>query len=450
MASLKDKIYLSSTGSIFHEEADNYVADFDAAIANAASGATEIAVLSGYCNTESLLALCCNVPPKPKSARRDCKVRIVIGVDNPSRHVELSERLRGLDRALKEEGFRNLEVGTIRFDGLHFHTKLYYFLRGGRRPLWFVGSANVGSRRHELMLGVGDGHEALTWYKDTVIAGMTLVGRPIPASVPKTLKDFFLTGLILYKPPPLALFTFDAFRLTPEQRRTLSDRISQGSNLLYTSPKAQGFGFSLEKALTVELGSDEEDEVSSEEKPGKVTYRHFCVETNYGLWIPTAYANELDDKLAAAVEQRKERLQGFADRLMSVGDSDLEEKLESYVANMKELFARNDLATRPKERYDELFSAFVRARREALAMPDTITKLSRVLVRTPMPDFWGDQNAADEFEGSFFAEVSDCLRVTTKQRRVVSALGDALNLPSGEMHTPAHIRARDSLNKARG
>ncbi|WP_164040650.1 hypothetical protein, partial [Serratia marcescens] len=69
---------------------------------------------------------------------------------------EVENRLRGV-------GFKDVTVKVVMNSPVHFHTKLFRILRR-THPVWYVGSANPGSKRHEMMVRLSGRHEALMAY----------------------------------------------------------------------------------------------------------------------------------------------------------------------------------------------------------------------------------------------------------------------------------------------
>jgi hypothetical protein len=102
--------------------------------------------------------------------------------------------MRLVRAALVELGYRDLEISIVGRAPVHFHTKVFRFLRT-TRPSWFIGSANPGSERHELMMRLSGRHAALSDYIDAVFAVAQSVEGVIPARQrPATLRDFLYQG----------------------------------------------------------------------------------------------------------------------------------------------------------------------------------------------------------------------------------------------------------------
>lgn len=179
--------------------------ELDEALEAAASSATEITILGGFYSVEPIIALCKQVR---RSRRSACKVRIAVGIEAKSAIPATWADMRRLRDKLLKSGFRDVVVAVVRSSPVHFHTKLFRFLNT-TRPVWFVGSANPGSTRHELLVRLSGRHEALSTYVAAVFAKAVDVALSPPAAEITTLRDFFMAGLLCHKPPAQRLFTFN-------------------------------------------------------------------------------------------------------------------------------------------------------------------------------------------------------------------------------------------------
>ena len=253
-------------------DAVDYI-ELDEALGAAAASATEITILGGFYSVEPIISLCKQV----KRARRStCKIRIAVGLEATLAIPATWADMRRLHDQLLKSGFRDVVVAVVKSSPVHFHTKLYRFLNT-TRPVWFVGSANPGSSRHELMVRLSGRHEALSSYVTAVFAKAVDVKLPPPSSEIGTLREFFMAGLLCHKPPAQRLFTFDAFRFDAEHRERLSEAFAGSSRVSHSNPRTEGFGFDLRSPLQIEDALDDLDGGQSVTGPGADTpllYRH--------------------------------------------------------------------------------------------------------------------------------------------------------------------------------
>jgi hypothetical protein len=407
--------------------------ELNKALEQNASGATRITVLGGYYNADALVALCSNVP---KKERANCKVRIAVGLEATSLFVRLRDELTSVESRLRGCGFREVTVAIASLPSVHFHTKLFYFLHG-TYPVWFIGSANPGSARHELMVRLTGRHDALSAYVDAVFdEAFDLTKNERPKVEIGTLRDFFLTGYLCHKPPVQRLFTFDAYRFTPEQRSELNRALGSGTKVEHASPVTQGFGFNLRSALGINGPISADDEEASQ----RVHYRPSSIETVYGFWMPPAYADEIKRNISDEQELRERRLEVFAEKLCSEkGRQQARVAFERHIQTMKAFLAESKIDAQPISNLDHLFDKFILSRSSLLDDPKARQRQAQVMVTAPMPDIWEDKRAAEEFEDSFFEDLAYRSGAHVGNRgRVVRSIMEAL---PGEPVKPKTIRS---------
>lgn len=426
---------------------DHDVVDFaelDGALAEAASGATEITILGGYYNADALLALCRNVP---RGRRPECKVRIAVGLEAMALIPRTWEEMRAVYRKLRTSGFRDVTVAVVGRSPTHFHTKLFRFLRT-KRPIWFVGSANPGSGRHELMVRISGRHEALLGYVDAVFnKAQTVADQKPPPTTITTLRDFFLTGMLCHKPPAQRLFTFDAFRFEPHHRDRLATALAGGAGVEHARPTAQGFGFSLRSALNPpDAQPSDEDETAR-----RIHYRPSCVDTVFGFWMPQAYADEIRALVHEEEASRLRRLEGLAQVLGDdAGQAVARSAFEVHVTSMERFLAVHQIDAQPVLRHrPTAFKDFLSSRTRTLASADARVRHSRAMTLADMPNIWEDQRAVEEFETSFFEDLAYRASLLAGNRaRVVRSIVDALP-GKGLLETADELRDALSARLAR-
>lgn len=419
------------------EETDFF--EFNEAVEKTASRATEITVLGGYYNADALVALCCNVPSK---RRGKCKVRIAVGVEAMALIVRLWEDMTAVASQLRNCGFGNVTVSIVNLSAVHFHTKLFRFLHT-TQPVWFIGSANPGSVRHELMLRLTGRHDALNDYVDAVFDKAINVETKKPKATVGTLRDFFLTGYLCHKPPVQRLFTFDAYRFTPEQRSRLSETLGSSTRVEHANPVTQGFGFNLRSALGI-AGPISADEEASQ----RVQYKPSSIETVFGFWMPRVYAEEIDVNIRGEQKTRERRLEAFSKKLCSEkGKQQAKEEFERHLVTMAEFLNENRIEALPVNNLDDLFKKFISSRTSLLSDREARQRQAQVMVLADMPDIWEDKRAADEFEISFFEDLAYRSGVHVGNRsRVVRSIMEALE---GDLCTPKAIRGALALRLSR-
>ncbi len=390
--------------------------DLSESLAETAVKATAIDVLGGYYSVDRTIELLKKVP---RAKRATCKIRLAVGLDANAKIMQHWSDMRSLDQDLRKAGFRNITLAIVS-GRRHFHTKLFHFLRSTHH-VWFVGSANPGSDRHELMVSFTGRHDALREYIDAVFDVAQPVTKQFPSrQYPATLREFFLTGSLIHRRPQQSIFAFDAFRLDPDDREKMMRALTAGV-VPHARPKTQGFAFGLRSALeTDDVAEDDGDDV------GRVQLRMYSVDTALGLWAPRFYTEQIRGKLLSSQEARAAELRRFAERLSGDGATRAHAAFAVYVASMERLLESIGIKPRPVEKRDAAFERFVASRQRMVSTDEGIKRLAQRLEIIDMPDIWYDAKAAEAFEMSFFADVAyRC----SGNARVVRSIARGLNLP---------------------
>lgn len=375
--------------------------EIDEALHAAAVSATEITILGGFYSVDAIISLCKQVT-RPR--RRACKVRIAVGIEATSAIPATWADMRLLQDKLLKGGFRDVVVAVVKSSPVHFHTKLFRFLNT-TRPVWFVGSANPGSARHELMVQLSGRHEALSAYVAAVFAKAVDVALPPPPAEITTLRDFFMAGLLCHKPPAQRLFTFDAFRFDVQHYERLAEALAGSSGVRHANPRTQGFGFDLRSALQIDYTDDDLD--GNGTSGGRVHIRPYSIDTVFGWWMPQAYGDHVRSKVAQDEAARERRLTEIGTTLRTPGgEQSVNEGFARHVKTLGGFLEAHGIDAKPVSNRELRFERFVTSRTKALSDPVTIQRHARSMTLTGMPDIWEDGVAVEEFERSFFEDLA--------------------------------------------
>jgi hypothetical protein len=136
--------------------------------------------------------------------------------------------------------------------------------------IWYVGSANPGSKRHELMVRIKGAHRALTTCADRVLEKSLKVeeAQAAPPSPVSSLQNFFLAGVLCHKPRVQRLFTFDAFCFSSEHRSRLNELFAEGARVRHAQPRTEGFGFRPAGALGADAAKAADDGAAGTDAAG--------------------------------------------------------------------------------------------------------------------------------------------------------------------------------------
>jgi len=419
---VSDAIFVGRPDAIDLESDGTTVVDLNEALAAAASDATEITILGGYYDRLWLLDL---LRELPRARRRDCRVRIAVGSDATITLPKVWEHMREVQNELRRIGYRSIQVAIVGRSPVHFHTKLFRFLRT-THPYWFIGSANPGSDRHELMLRLSGRHEELSNYVEAVFrAAQSVDGSPPRRRRPSTLRDFFLNGVLCHKPPHQQLFTFDAYRLSPEDRRRIDARIGKGSGVEHASPRTEGFGFGLRSAIGMaDTGPGEKEDAAS-----RVRFRDHGMDTLFGLWMPSAYAVIVQASVTGREAAIGASLRAIGQRLADpAGQLAAHNAFGGYIASMDRYLIDLDIEAKPIRDRDAAFARFLKSRTDGLSNDGFVSRHAKVMTIAPMFDVWQDPDVAAQFVQSFFDDLAwRATPTTTRKSRIVRSLVDGLS-----------------------
>jgi hypothetical protein len=404
------------------------------ALGAAAAGADKVVILSAYYGTDYLKSAFAELP---KKSRRACDLTLVFGLDTNARLPHAVEELRKLRMELVKLGFRSPSIRLFNKDA-PFHSKLYYFKRA-TKPIWFVGSANaspaIAGARHELMIRLSGRHDQLSEYVKCVVERSVVVEEVTrPTLVVSDLRSFLLNGALCYRPLSRLSFTFEACQINSDHRAVLKRSLAAASEVPHADPQTEGFGFSLANAVAQVTGQQFADLAAADAEVGqsvsRLKFRHLAVETIYGYWLPSAYADEVKQKLRQIEQKSVAAMRRFASKLEEASFEALECELDRHVVGLKEFFAKHSVKIKPKSDYKAKFKDFVRARKSWLADEHRLERVVRRLHVEQMPDIWGDEDATRKFEDSFFEDLA--LRFDTPRKSwIVGVLREELNLTEG-------------------
>jgi hypothetical protein len=214
----------------------------------------------------------------------------------------------------------------------------------------------------------------------------------------------------------------------------LRKSLAAASEVPHADPQTEGFGFSLANAvsqITHQRFADlAEADVEVGQSVSRLKFRHMAVETIYGYWLPSAYADDVTIKLHALGQRAIAAMRRFCTKLEETSSEALERELDRHVEGLRAFFSAHSVGIDPKSDYRVKFREFVRNRRSLLADEHRLERLVRRLHIEQMRDIWADEDAAAKFEASFFEDLS--MRFDAPRKSwIVSVLRDELNLSEG-------------------
>ena len=100
--------------------------------------------------------------------------------------------------------------------------------------------------------------------------------------------------------------------------QSLRESLTAASKVPHADPQTEGFGFSLAKAVKQISGKQfttpAQDEIESGRTINRIKFRHMAVETIYGYWLPTTYADVVREKLEKIENNSLERMRSICCR----------------------------------------------------------------------------------------------------------------------------------------
>lgn len=432
---IKNEIFLSRELGNLKLDAGDGVQCLKTDLEKSAKNANEITIVSAYFSKSFVLELL-RVPAK----KNECRLRLIFGYDGIGDLAYNEKRVDEIREELRKMGYRkkNIFARIIRIK-VPLHTKLFGFLRNTSRT-WYVGSANaseaISGDRHELMVKLYGKSELLGRYVSEFLSW------PEPEATSDNLDEvgFWATGYLIYKPSRELRFTFDAFRIPSESRRRLSRFLGQSTGVEFSDPTVEGFGFNLLDALGIAAATD------SSVATNRLRFRHLCVETEIGYWMPQRYLVELDGRLGESERQEKDQLRKIGARLNSIGSKNFEielgGKFEKYLHESKQMFASQNIVYSEGPDLKKRFEEFVFSRKERLNNEAWIDRMCKKLMYGKMPNIGGDIAAVEAFSNSFYQGITDAMMMSSTRTRICTDLMDELGLDDEDLRDVKKLRGK--------
>ncbi|TIT68725.1 MAG: hypothetical protein E5W60_12925 [Mesorhizobium sp.] len=255
-----------------------------------------------------------------------------------------------------------------------------------------------------------------------------------------TLRDFFLTGKLIHKPPAPRTYTFDAFKFNADDREQLIRALSSNSGVAHARPTTSGFAFSLRSAMGVDEGGNEDSSVDGQEIQ-RTSSRPYSADTVFGHWVPKKYARLISQQVHDATEKRFARLTAFATALNAPEGLEMaRSQFERHVVDMKAFLSRNNIGAMPIADQEGAFRRFLTSRHAMLADRVSREREARSITTEQMPDIWNDDRAVNAFECSFFDDLDYRAGLTGSGRgRIVKSMEGVMGAPLPD--SPEEIKA---------
>lgn len=331
----------------------------------------------------------------------------------------LDQQRRDLDNLRKDivDDGGKVEVRLAFSQGV-FHPKLFLFQnrRSGKWIAW-IGSANATSAalgaqpsNEEVLLRLYPAPRYLVDYAKAAWKNGSPIGREV---VVDSLAAFFQAGTLYYKPYtslPLAINPFRQLwdRLSPDDKNRLTV-----FNHRMADPANSAIG-----AFNVRRVYEVHENLSSieEERTGRAAIRPYSVETCYGLWVSPNLVEKVDQRLRETAARRDEFYRGLCSWLKGKGRTETIGSYRDYTAAVRQTMDENDVnwggvlaASSLTDPFEDIgpIERRVDVIVADLSQDERRGRMCASFVRTPVPNFIEDVEAAQEFQRTFFEDLEN-------------------------------------------
>lgn len=170
---------------------------------------------------------------------------------------------------------------------------------------------------------------------------------------------------------------------------------------------------------SIDLGSD--DSSSS-------GFKHYCVETCYGLWAPTFFSEKIEEKISAASEQKGEKVTN-AQLYFETKRRTLMKHAKISFTVIDELAEESGIALdEPIKKRLQRLRSFLDDKQEKFENKKWRMRYARAWQEATLPNFRLDSDALEQFEDSFF-EYLAYLSSLSQRKAVYKHFQEDLGIP---------------------
>ena len=155
----------------------------------------------------------------------------------------------------------------------------------------------------------------------------------------------------------------------------------------------------------------------------RVSMSAFAIETAFGLWVPSAYVDQVEDRIESASEARLHKLIDQGRRLDAASNGMTANRIHLYLHAIDSRLPRADALSE-----DQRATISDRIRRNlkrlVLALTDehSLERLSRPFTGIPVPEFWEDEQSGDEIFETYVEYVAYKLAQSSRMERQSSII----------------------------
>jgi NgoFVII restriction endonuclease len=336
-------LHIYATSKAAQSESNNDIKDaYDALVDNTnwSKSVIFISAYYGVCFADQLFRIC-----KHAKMARDITL-IFASAANSNRHTQIDDlnRLSGL---LRTSGHAKRRINIMIATKITFlHSKVFAFTSPGGHKRYMLGSANFSSAafstNDEVLVLERGRHAGLESYITYVVDHSSSIDEvgSISNQPIKDWRSFFREGFLYFKPSRQVPYTVNCF-VGHDFAGTVKslEEATAGTALRFHDQGSMG---SLNLALLME-----ERTVGTGGTKKRVSMSAFAIETAFGLWVPSAYVDQVEDRIESASTVRRQELMDQGCRLGAISEGIVAKRIQLYFQDidshppLKHLHCRN-------------------------------------------------------------------------------------------------------------
>ncbi|QGM96873.1 phospholipase D family protein [Methylocystis parvus] len=349
---------------------------------------------------------------------------------NSNRSNQITE-LRNLRVSLRNLGYAKKRINIrIATDITFLHTKIFAFTGPGGHKRYMLGSANFSSaaffKNDEVLILERGRHDRIESYIMHVITNSSSIDEASTNSDIKDWRGFFREGFLYFKPSRQVPYTVNCF-VGDDFAETVNllEKATGGAALEFHDPGGLG---SLNLAL---LMRDRTNGIARK----RVSMSAFAIETAFGLWVPSAYVDQVETRIESSSQARLKDLREQGLRLNAVSDYFIKEQIRLYLDEINLRLEEIVLSNENRTTIDNRIRRGLKRLIQALTDESSLKRLSRPLMGVPVPEFWEDEQSGNELFETFAEYVAYKLSMSSGMKRqssIISHLATKFGLCSDD------------------
>jgi hypothetical protein len=413
-------------------------------------------IISAYYSDKFIINLFSKIP---ESDRPGCEVFLIFNGFSGLRLKRQIEELKEIKNKLEKKGFNREKMQIFlnkKFD--IFHPKLYYFI-GDDFAILSIGSANASNQAFQkngneevIYQQISSGKRrtqemrALIEYTNQIIDNSDDADECFEIDnfsdnyLEKNIISFFRSGLIYFKPVQQLQFTYNEVKFSED----IENQLSKLSVRPHNTDKGKIWGPL--NVLSI-LGIGDMNEILEIDK-SRLSIKPWSIETCYGFWVPSAYCDNVDEKIDRAELERMDKFSLIKKTFnKAYNDNSLNSAFNNYINQINEIFENNEIDfcinDKSREGYAKKFNYFIDNFKKRINDDKFMQRYTLPLMASEMPEIWQDEVAYSEFKTSYFEYLS--FAASGRQPLIVNKILTAIKADASMLYDPDILE--DALEK---